>query len=170
MSIEIFGSNTNELHSLLEMGIKALLSSLDYKNRKEFCISWSRETTINTFQIGILLSGINYYCYAIKTSRQEKAIEDEVIGNKSTVMELEQKDRKIQKTKTDINSILTANIDAIETSLQSSKMENADVNKQEERKIEKSESIGNSSRTSTTSSETMSRKKTVRTSKELRKY
>uniref|UniRef100_A0A1A9W6W0 Uncharacterized protein n=1 Tax=Glossina brevipalpis TaxID=37001 RepID=A0A1A9W6W0_9MUSC len=153
-----------------QVRIVIFLIALQSTNEIKGVSMWSRETTINTFQIGILLSGINYYCYAIKTSRQEKAIEDEVIGNKSTVMELEQKDRKIQKTKTDINSILTANIDAIETSLQSSKMENADVNKQEERKIEKSESIGNSSRTSTTSSETMSRKKTVRTSKELRKY
>ncbi|KAL9875208.1 uncharacterized protein ACN427_013433 [Glossina fuscipes fuscipes] len=130
----------------------------------------SSATAVATLQIGIFLSGLNYYCQAIRSARQENAVEDETIANKSTVMEMERDDEKISKINTDYSSNLTANVNAVETSLSSSKVENADIDRKEEQTVEENESIGIDARSSITNSALTAKKKTVRRSKELRKY
>uniref|UniRef100_A0A1B0GGF0 Uncharacterized protein n=1 Tax=Glossina morsitans morsitans TaxID=37546 RepID=A0A1B0GGF0_GLOMM len=130
----------------------------------------SSETAITTLHIGIFLSGLNYYCQAIRSARQENAVEDETIANKSTIMEMEKDNEKISKINTDYSSNLTANVNAVETSLRSSKVEKADIDKQEKQKVEKNESIGKDARSSITNLALTAKKKTVRSSKELRTY
>uniref|UniRef100_A0A1A9W6V8 Uncharacterized protein n=1 Tax=Glossina brevipalpis TaxID=37001 RepID=A0A1A9W6V8_9MUSC len=131
---------------------------------------WSSETALTSLQIGVILSGINYYCYAIKIAREENAVEDEAVSNRSVTRELEKDNEKISKTDTDYSSNLTANVNALENSIRASKVENADINRQEQQKIEASESIGPDFRSLITNSDMAARKKTVRNSKELRKY
>uniref|UniRef100_A0A1B0B0J1 Uncharacterized protein n=1 Tax=Glossina palpalis gambiensis TaxID=67801 RepID=A0A1B0B0J1_9MUSC len=131
---------------------------------------WSSETAIASFQIGVFLSGINYYCYAIRSAREENAVEEESAFNKSTVQELEKDNEKISKTNTDYSSNLTANVNAVENSVRSSKLENADIYKKEMQTIEASESIGPEYRSVISNSDLAAHKKTTRNSKELRKY
>uniref|UniRef100_A0A1A9ZHB1 Uncharacterized protein n=1 Tax=Glossina pallidipes TaxID=7398 RepID=A0A1A9ZHB1_GLOPL len=131
---------------------------------------WSPETAITSFQIGVFLSGINYYCYAIRSAREENAVEEESAYNKSTLQELEKDNEKISKINTDYSSNLTANVNAVENSIRSSKLENADIDKKEMQTIEASESIGPEYRSLISNSDLAARKKTIRNSKELRKY
>uniref|UniRef100_A0A1A9ZHA9 Uncharacterized protein n=1 Tax=Glossina pallidipes TaxID=7398 RepID=A0A1A9ZHA9_GLOPL len=130
----------------------------------------SLDTAISSFHIGVFLSGVNYYCYAIRLAREENAVEDETVSNKSTVMELERDNEKIAKTNTDYSSNLTANINAVENSIRSSKLENADIDRKENQKLEIEETIGPDGRTLISNSDAATQRKTVRNSKELKKY
>uniref|UniRef100_A0A1A9W6V9 Uncharacterized protein n=1 Tax=Glossina brevipalpis TaxID=37001 RepID=A0A1A9W6V9_9MUSC len=149
--------------------VVCLVALLGAQEIKGFSM-WSSETALTTLQIGVFLSGINYYCYGIKLARQEEAVEDESITNKSTVMELEKDDAKISKMNTNYGSDLKANVKAVEQSIRSSKQEQASIDRKEQQKIEATESIGPDYRTLVSDSNSEARKKTVRNSKEVRKY
>ncbi|KAI9577996.1 uncharacterized protein ACN427_013199 [Glossina fuscipes fuscipes] len=131
---------------------------------------WSPETAISSFQIGLFLSGINYYCYAIRSAREENAVEDETVANKSTIMELERDNEKIAKTNTDYSSNLTANVNAVENSIRASKLENADIDRKENQKVETEETIGPDGRTFISNSDAATQRRAVRNSKELKRY
>uniref|UniRef100_A0A1B0B0J4 Uncharacterized protein n=1 Tax=Glossina palpalis gambiensis TaxID=67801 RepID=A0A1B0B0J4_9MUSC len=131
--------------------------------------TWCSRSTITSFQIGIFLNGMNYYCYAIKSAREESVVGDEEVWENKVDAEITAGNEKLQNTNATNVSSLNKTINSIENSARASNVVTTDINGNKVENVAKRSLIDPKFKSVITNSDSKATKRTVKNSKLLRR-
>uniref|UniRef100_A0A1B0AK97 Uncharacterized protein n=1 Tax=Glossina pallidipes TaxID=7398 RepID=A0A1B0AK97_GLOPL len=131
--------------------------------------TWSSKSTITSFQIGIFMTSMNYYCYAIKSSREENVVgEEEVLENKVDA-EITAGNEKVQNANATHVSNVNKTINSVENSAKFSNVVTTDIKGNKVENVAKRSLHDPKFKSVITNTNSKATKRTVQNSKLLRR-
>uniref|UniRef100_A0A1A9V7B8 Uncharacterized protein n=1 Tax=Glossina austeni TaxID=7395 RepID=A0A1A9V7B8_GLOAU len=126
-------------------------------------------STITSFQIGMFMNSMNYYCYAIKLAREENVVGEEEVWENKVDAEITAGNEKVQNTNATHVSSVNKTINSVENSRQYSNVVKTDINGNKVENVSKRSLLDPEFKSVITNANSKATKRTVQNSKLLRK-